>query len=139
MSSLKIVLTKTAASHGVGYTPAEKKFFAAAATCVLAMADVVVSKPVTDAVATEAVNAAVAKCSEAGQKEVGPASIIAAAYRETARSHQTVDGDESIGTDEFPKLRDPTSIRLLTRSALEEIGAEKALIDVVAPKYGKAG
>ena len=129
-----LALVGTGGNHGQAYTDGEKNFFAGCMAAILIAQDIKVEKPVD----LPAEDLAILEAAAAESTSV--TGCMAAAYRSKVKG---LDGfnketDEVDGNTDFPKLRDPTSIRILTRGAIKAIGAPESVLDEVAPKYGKA-
>ena len=127
-------LSSTGASHGVPYTAAEKRLNAGL-VCALLMAansvneaGVVVAddKIVKLTKDEEKVLAAVVEATP--EKNRSLPGLVSAAYK--ANFKALFGKDAVTGNDDFPKLRDPTSQRLLLRQALKDIGREDILPSV---------
>ena len=137
----RLSIAPTATSHGVEYTAAEKTFLAAAVTAALILADATVPKPVHDKEVAAMVSAKIdAMIAEKADRQPDIVSVVSACYRDKAKGHiaeQTAAGKtpKEIEATDFPKVRDPTSIRLLTREALTAVGCAD-IQNEVAPKYG---
>jgi hypothetical protein len=125
-------MASTGSSHGVSYTDAEKRLFAAFATAILLGAEMEVAKDKQVAISEEELGVLqdVVEATPAANRSLP--TLVSAAYK--ANFKRLFGKDAEVGDDDFPKLRDPTSIRLMLRGALTEIGA----LDVLAmvPKYG---
>jgi hypothetical protein len=127
-----ISMSSTGASHGVPYTGGEKRLIAGLVTAILVAA----GETVTDDRAVHLSKEEMTVLAEV--VEVTPEAnrslpgLVSAAYKANFKS---LFGEKAeIGNDEFPKLRDPTSQRLLLREALKTIGREDILPSV--PTYG---
>ncbi len=125
-------LKSTGASHGVPYTNGERRLVAALACSILiAMGESIADdKRVKLDKEEEAVLVqTVTDTPEANRSLPG---LVSAAYKNNFR--RLFGKDAEVGNDDFPKLRDPTSQRLLLREALKSIGREDLLVHV--PTYG---
>ena len=126
---MKLALkSTTGAGNGVSYTEAEKKLARQALSAALIIGEIDCPKPLSNSDCT-------ALAAELAPEHSAINTLARAIFRGVIRSTNG-SGKKFIGTDEFPKERDPTSVQLLMRGAAKECGLENASIDEAFHRYG---
>ena len=114
------------------YTKEERALCAQIASTLLTLAELPVTKP------QEASDELVEEIKTVHQEGMDVATWARAAMRAHVKAvlkHNEENPDAKIIG--FPKLRDPTSIQHLFRTACQEVGLTEAQTEGVFPKYGK--
>lgn len=125
--ALKLKST-SGAGNGLPYTDAEKKLAHQSVTAALKLADIEVAKPLSNSDCT-------ALAQELQAEHDGVDTLARAIFRGVIRK-ECGSGKDFVGTDDYPKQRDPTSIQLLMRGACDAAGVDKATKDTAFPRYG---
>jgi hypothetical protein len=126
-------LKSTGASHGVPYTTNEKRLIAGLVCAILVMADHTIedAKKVALTEDEQAVLQDVIDSTAEDNRSLP--GLVTASYK--AIFANTFGEKAKLGDEEYPKLRDLTSMRLLLRGALVALGKDEILAEV--PSYGK--
>ena len=118
------------ATNKVEYTTKEINLAAQVIACCLVLAEQPVKKPVE---IDPEVQQIVSELAEKGEHD-GIDTLARAAFRTHVRNAHVV-GEEFVGTDEFPKMRDPTSMQLIMRKGLDLLDRSD-LKDTIFATYG---
>ena len=124
-----LVLRGESSGHGVAYTAQEKALAQQILSGILPAANIDMKKPQSvSAEINETILLAAQSLDENSRSVAGIAKAAFRAYTKTA-----VEGK----VEGFPKLRDPTSIQLLMRGAMLELGVAEGSINDAFKRYGK--
>lgn len=122
--------SKSGPGNGIPYTDKEKALARQALTAALILGEIDCPKPLSNSDCTEIAN-------EVGSEHKGIDTLTRAIFRGVIKKTNGT-GKQFVPSDDFPKVRDPTSIQLLMRGAAAACGLDKATIDTAFPRYGGA-
>lgn len=126
-------LGSTGTSHGVSYTPSEKRLHAALACALLMAHGETIADDKQVPLTEEETTVLQAAIDATPVKNRSLPGLVAAAYK---GNFKRLFGEKAtIGDESFPKLRDPTSQRLLLREAVKSLGARDEVLAAI-PTYG---
>lgn len=128
--ALNLKSSKNASSTKVGYTKQEFNLAAQVIACCLTLADEMIGKPIEIESKVEKI---VSELNDSGDYD-GIDTLARAAYRSYMKE-ECGHKETFVGTDSFPKERDPTSMQLIMRNGLEILGRSD-LKDAIFATYG---